>query len=113
MRTASFYAGLLTSQLALAAAYVIANPPLAEASDTPRRGKVVEVIDGDTVALDGGAQVRLVGLQAPKLPLGRPGFKTWPLAEAAAASCVAASSMIALSGLVAVKVRFCSLPFSS
>ncbi len=23
---------------------------------------------------------RLVGIQAPKLPLGRPGFSTWPLA---------------------------------
>lgn len=40
----------------------------------------VEVVDGDTLVLDDGRQVRLVGLQAPKLPLGRPGFPTWPLA---------------------------------
>src|SRR3546814_550592 len=43
----------------------------------------VEIVDGDTLVLDTGQQVRLVGLQAPKLPLGRRGFKTWPLADAA------------------------------
>jgi micrococcal nuclease len=47
---------------------------------------VTEVVDGDTVVLDrpvnGAAQVRLVGLQAPKLPLGRKGFRMWPLAPA-------------------------------
>lgn len=46
-------------------------------------GEVVAVIDGDTVALTDGSEVRLVGIQAPKLPLGRPGFETWPLAEEA------------------------------
>lgn len=46
-------------------------------------GAVVEVIDGDTVRLDDGREVRLVGLQAPKLPLGRKGFAEWPLAETA------------------------------
>lgn len=40
----------------------------------------VEVVDGDTLVLDNGKQVRLVGIQAPKLPLGRPHFPTWPLA---------------------------------
>src|SRR3546814_16982844 len=44
---------------------------------------VVAVVDGDTLVLDTDRQVRLVGLQAPKLPLGRRGFKTWPLADAA------------------------------
>jgi endonuclease YncB( thermonuclease family) len=44
---------------------------------------VVEVIDGDTVVLDDGRQVRLVGIQAPKLPLGRPDFDPWPLADEA------------------------------
>ncbi len=43
------------------------------------------VVDGDTVTLkepvDGATQIRLVGIQAPKLPLGRPGFKKWPLAD--------------------------------
>ena len=41
--------------------------------------KVVSVVDGDTVILKNGRQVRLVGIQAPKLPLGRPNFKAWPL----------------------------------
>ena len=42
---------------------------------------VVEIVDGDTLVLRSGKQVRLVGIQAPKLPLGRVGFETWPLAE--------------------------------
>ena len=41
----------------------------------------VSVVDGDTLVLDDGRQVRLVGIQAPKLPLGRRNFKTWPLAD--------------------------------
>jgi micrococcal nuclease len=45
--------------------------------------KVVEVIDGDTVVLEDGKEVRLVGIQAPKLPLNRPNFKEWPLAREA------------------------------
>jgi hypothetical protein len=35
------------------------------------------------VVLDSGDQVRLVGIQAPKLPLGRPDFAPWPLADEA------------------------------
>ncbi len=46
-----------------------------------KSGKVSEVVDGDTVKLDDGRQVRLVGTQAPKLPLGRPNFPAWPLGE--------------------------------
>ena len=49
--------------------------------------KVVEIVDGDTVLLDGAIEgsneVRLVGIQAPKLPLGRKNFKKWPLADEA------------------------------
>ncbi len=45
--------------------------------------RVVEVVDGDTVILKDGRQVRLVGTQAPKLPLGRKDFKKWPLADEA------------------------------
>lgn len=41
------------------------------------------VIDGDTIRLASGLQVRLVGIQAPKLPLGRAGFKAWPLGDEA------------------------------
>ncbi|MBM3489990.1 MAG: hypothetical protein FJX68_05995 [Alphaproteobacteria bacterium] len=45
--------------------------------------RVVEAIDGDTVVLADGRQVRLVGIQAPKLPLGRADFPAWPLAPEA------------------------------
>ena len=45
------------------------------------QARVVEVVDGDTVLLDDGWQVRLVGIQAPKLPLGRKNFTKWPLAD--------------------------------
>jgi micrococcal nuclease len=58
----------------------IAEPLVSGGSAT-----VIEVIDGDTVILDGeiegSNEVRLVGIQAPKLPLGRKGFKKWPLAD--------------------------------
>lgn len=46
-------------------------------------GRVESVIDGDTVLLADGREVRLVGIQAPKLPLGRPDFEAWPLADSA------------------------------
>jgi micrococcal nuclease len=46
-------------------------------------GKVVEIVDGDTLILNDGREIRLVGIQAPKLPLGRRNFKTWPLADKA------------------------------
>jgi endonuclease YncB( thermonuclease family) len=54
--------------------------------DIAERAAVVEVIDGDTLVLDDGRPVRLVGIQAPKLLLGRPGFEAWPLAEEAKAA---------------------------
>ena len=42
------------------------------------------VVGGDTVVLErpvmGATQIRLVGIQAPKLPLGRKNFPVWPLA---------------------------------
>jgi len=55
--------------------------------DLPSGGQamVVRVVDGDTVVLDDGRQVRLVGIQAPKLALGRANFSTWPLADEAKA----------------------------
>lgn len=44
---------------------------------------VAAVVDGDTVELaaplDGAREIRLVGVQAPKLPLGRKNFPTWLL----------------------------------
>ncbi|HKY95989.1 MAG TPA: thermonuclease family protein, partial [Kiloniellales bacterium] len=54
--------------------------------DIALEAKVTEVIDGDTLVLDDGTEVRLVGTQAPKLPLGRPGYSTWPLAPEAKAN---------------------------
>ena len=44
---------------------------------------VTEIVDGDTVLLADGREVRLVGIQAPKLPLGRKNFRSWPLADRA------------------------------
>ena len=75
----------------LAALACLAAPPARAVSpaDLPRSGGTAEValvVDGDTVALADGRQVRLVGIQAPKLPLGRPGFTAWPLADAAKAA---------------------------
>ena len=63
---------------------LIAGAASAETRRNPEivdRGSVREVVDGDTVVLDSATQVRLVGIQAPKLALGRPGFRPWPLAE--------------------------------
>lgn len=61
-------------------------PGGADADELPR-ARVVDIVDGDTIVLDqpieGAKEVRLVGIQAPKLPLGRRGFKTWPLADIA------------------------------
>ena len=68
-------------------ALLLLSGPAAFAADLSPggTGKVVEVVDGDTVVLEtpirGAREVRLVGLQAPKLPLGRKGFKKWPLAD--------------------------------
>lgn len=57
----------------------ISDPGLACAALTPGpTARVTEVVDGDTVLLDSGVQVRLIGMQAPKLPLGREDFVTWP-----------------------------------
>ncbi|MEX2249233.1 MAG: thermonuclease family protein [Parvibaculum sp.] len=44
------------------------------------RARAAEIVDGDTLVLDNGRQVRFTGIQAPKLPLGRANFKAWPLA---------------------------------
>jgi len=62
------------------------GPATAQACESLRLvpgGIVAEVTDGDTVVLDSGLVVRLIGTQAPKLPLGREGFPTWPLAPEA------------------------------
>lgn len=60
--------------------------PQAQALEGLEKGAsatVKEVIDGDTLLLTapvlGATEVRLVGIQAPKIPLGRTGFRPWPL----------------------------------
>ncbi|MCP5382328.1 MAG: thermonuclease family protein [Kordiimonadaceae bacterium] len=45
--------------------------------------RVIEIIDGDTLRLENNMEVRLVGLQAPKIALGRKNFKPWPLGNEA------------------------------
>lgn len=45
--------------------------------------EIVEVVDGDTVILSSGKQVRMVGTQAPKLALNRKNFIDWPMADLA------------------------------
>ncbi|MBL1419636.1 MAG: thermonuclease family protein [Alphaproteobacteria bacterium] len=45
--------------------------------------KIIQVVDGDTVILSSGKQVRMVGTQAPKLTLNRKNFIDWPLADTA------------------------------
>lgn len=76
---------LLGSFLLFIAAPVDAGDDAAAlaALDAGPRVRVTAVVDGDTVVVSpapGGAdQVRLVGIQAPKLPLGRKGFRAWPL----------------------------------
>ena len=57
--------------------------------------EVISVVDGDTVVLADKRQVRLVGIQAPKLPLGRAHVSKQPFADEAKTS---------LEGLVLGKV---------
>ena len=52
-------------------------------------GVVSSVLDGDTLYLEDGLKVRLSAMQAPKLPLGRKGFKAWPMGEEAKAALTA------------------------
>jgi len=66
-----------------AQAYAEIPDALADRLAPGSSGVVVEVVDDNTIRLDNGRQVRLVGIQAPKLPLGRPGFEKWPLADEA------------------------------
>jgi len=76
-----------TTLFSLAAAAMLTGlAPAGLACDSLRMapgGVVVEVTDGDTVVLDSGLVVRMIGTQAPKLPLGREGFATWPRAPEA------------------------------
>ena len=76
----------------LAAVFALLSWPAAEAAgrrpppDAATAGTARQIVDGDTLVLETGAEVRLVGIQAPKLPLGRRGFTAWPLAGRAKAA---------------------------
>lgn len=73
---AAFIAGVLS----------LTAPAIAESAcdlEPGERSRVVSIIDGDTVVLEDGREIRLVGLQAPKLALGRRNFDDWPLAAEA------------------------------
>jgi endonuclease YncB( thermonuclease family) len=71
---------VLFAALFAAEAPALARDRAVRAAEAVREGVVRAVIDGDTLLLESGVEVRLVGIQAPKLPLGRRGFRTWPLA---------------------------------
>ena len=59
--------------------------PSAAQSDETHRATVTAIVDGDTIFIDppfkDGNEIRLVGIQAPKLPLSRKNFPIWPLAQ--------------------------------
>jgi len=61
----------------------VPGPAAAAALESDGSGRAVEIVDGDTLLLEDGREVRLVGIQAPKLPLSRPNFRKWPLADEA------------------------------
>jgi endonuclease YncB( thermonuclease family) len=79
---ALIFLALLVGVIAPVASHAAADGVLAQLA-VGERATVVDIVDGDTVRLDDGWQVRLVGIQAPKLPLGRKNFKIWPLADEA------------------------------
>ncbi|MEM6902953.1 MAG: thermonuclease family protein [Pseudomonadota bacterium] len=57
------------------------SPP--QGLDIAGEAEVVEIVDGDTVLLSTGQEIRLVGIQAPKIPLSRSNFWPWPHGEEA------------------------------
>lgn len=75
-----FVFGLASPAVALD---VAARASVAELPNALGAAHVVRVVDGDTVILSDKREVRLVGIQAPKLPLGRKNFQTWPKADEA------------------------------
>ena len=77
----------------LVLALVVALGPPAVAAAGLERGEsvtIADVVDGDTAVLEHqigrSAQVRLVGIEAPKPPLGRAPTRPWPPADAATAT---------------------------
>ncbi len=78
-------------RLLIAAAAVCSAPPCAVAAAAASRpdalpdggrGAIGMVHDGDTIRFkDGTVDIRLVGIQAPKLPQGRRNPTAWPMAD--------------------------------
>ena len=64
----------------------LAAPVVLAALQPAGSAEVADIVDGDTLVLADGRQVRLVGIQAPKAALGRAGFEPWPLADEAGAA---------------------------
>jgi micrococcal nuclease len=62
--------------------------PLAVGHGEPadERGRVAEIVDGDTLALADGRRVRLVGIDAPRVPIGAAKDMIWRQEEAAKAA---------------------------
>ena len=60
-------------------------PAIALACDLPpgETATVASVIDGETLALSDGREVRLLGVKAPRAPLGWDGQEPWPFVEEA------------------------------
>jgi endonuclease YncB( thermonuclease family) len=59
-------------------------PSVSRPNELPEggRGRIGTVHDGDTIRFkDGAVDIRLVGLQAPKLPQGRRNPTAWPMAD--------------------------------
>ena len=67
----------------------IAAVPACEGLRDGPKGTVTEIVDGDTLLLDTGLVVRLIGIQAPKLSLGRDEQPDWPKANEAKAALIA------------------------
>ena len=88
----------LAAVMLLAAAPAFSANPAATGLEAGGTGVVTGIIDGDTLVVEmtettaaapGAAapgaeiEIRLVGIQAPKLPQGREGFAAWPMADEA------------------------------
>ena len=62
------------------------GPRLPDGLEAGGSGVVASILDGDSLTLGDGRTLRMVGIQAPKLPKGRPNFPEWPLARDAQAA---------------------------
>jgi len=76
----------LITLVAVLAGFCAMADSVPESLEAGMQSRVVAVIDGDTVILEDGSQVRLVGIMAPKLSLGRDHVADQPLGEEARAA---------------------------